>query len=242
MMTKASKATLPANCMRMRVMMRMGAYQCRLDWGAESVIKPARQRADGTRQRLLAEPDEREISGTERLWGAWAVESFFSALKRTMGSTLTHANQANCWPKPLSKCWPTPPPLGEHTSQLCFQQSNALSNHPLKSVLQRSRLAAFLSDKGLVDSSVNFFPFQKQKTPAIARGAFGVCRFISRADAGEFFVRLHVHDLELFRRALPVVRAEGQFAEVAFLHLDEMFLVLGAQPVQHDRVHDDAER
>src|ERR1019366_10116139 len=32
----------------------------------------------------------------------------------------------------------------------------------------------------------------------MARGAFRVCGFISRADAGEFFVGVHVHNLELF--------------------------------------------
>ena len=63
--------------------------QCRLDWGAESVIKPARQRADGTRSgcwrsRMSERYLERKGYGTR-----WAVESFFSGLKRTMGSTLT---------------------------------------------------------------------------------------------------------------------------------------------------------
>src|ERR1017187_6266823 len=74
----------------------------------------------------------------------------------------------------------------------------------------------------------------------MARGAFGVGRFISRADAGEFFVGVHVHNLELLG-VHAGVRPEGQLAEVAFLHLDEMFLVLGPQPVQHRGMHDDAE-
>jgi len=79
-----------------------------------------------------------------------------------------------------------------------------------------------------------------KKRPAIARGAFGVCRFISRADAGEFFVGVHVHNLELFG-VHAGVRPEGQLAEVAFLHLDEMLLVLRPQPVQHGGMHDDAQ-
>jgi hypothetical protein len=46
----------------------------------------------------------------------------------------------------------------------------------------------------------------------MARGAFGVGRFISRADAGEFFVGLHVHNLELFGMRAGI-RPEGQLAE-----------------------------
>jgi hypothetical protein len=59
------------------------------EWGVESVIKPAKQRADGTRSgfwrgRMSADYLERRNYGSR-----WAVESFFSGLKRTMGLTLT---------------------------------------------------------------------------------------------------------------------------------------------------------
>ena len=62
----------------------------------------------------------------------------------------------------------------------------------------------------------------------------------SGADAGEFFVVLDVDDLELFG-VHAGIGAEGQFAEVTFLHLDEMFLVLGAQAFEHGGMDDDAE-
>ena len=69
LMTKASQATLPAKLYADAGYDAEWVHdQCRLDWGAESVIKPARQRADGTREWILAEPDERKVSGTERLW------------------------------------------------------------------------------------------------------------------------------------------------------------------------------
>jgi hypothetical protein len=60
LMTKAGQATLPAKLYADAGYDAEWVHdQCRLDWGAESVIKPARQRAD-----------ERAISGTERLWHA----------------------------------------------------------------------------------------------------------------------------------------------------------------------------
>lgn len=63
--------------------------QCRLEWGVESVIKPAVHRADGKcngvwRSRMSEKYLKRKGYGRR-----WAVESFFSGLKRTMGSTLT---------------------------------------------------------------------------------------------------------------------------------------------------------
>ncbi len=50
-MTKASQATLPAKLYADAGYDAEWVHdQCRLDWGAESVIQPAKQRADGTRR------------------------------------------------------------------------------------------------------------------------------------------------------------------------------------------------
>ena len=63
--------------------------RCRRQWGVESLIKPARQRLDGTRNGVW-----RSLMSTEHLrergygW-RWAVESYFSGLKRTMGGALS---------------------------------------------------------------------------------------------------------------------------------------------------------
>jgi hypothetical protein len=90
LMAKASQATLPAKLYADAGYDAEWVHDpCRLDWGAESVIKPAKQRADGTRSGFwrsrMSEPYlKRKGYGTR-----WAVESFFSGLKRTMGSTLT---------------------------------------------------------------------------------------------------------------------------------------------------------
>ena len=63
--------------------------RCREDWGAESLIKPNGQRADGVRNgkwRALMSPEHLKA----RQYGRrWAAESFFSGLKRTMGAALT---------------------------------------------------------------------------------------------------------------------------------------------------------
>jgi hypothetical protein len=62
--------------------------QCRERWGVESVIPAVPRRADGTRGgrwRAQMTPEFLEQQGYTR---RWTVESFFSALKRTMGSTL----------------------------------------------------------------------------------------------------------------------------------------------------------
>src|SRR5580692_11458413 len=63
--------------------------QCREEWGPESVIKPAKHRADGRRNGLwrsgMTKPYLKKMEYGKR----WAVETFFSGLKRTMGSTLT---------------------------------------------------------------------------------------------------------------------------------------------------------
>jgi len=66
--------------------------QCREQWGVESVIKPVQRRTDGQRGgrwRSLMSPEYLQASGYGQ---RWAVESFFSGLKRTMGGAL----QARC--------------------------------------------------------------------------------------------------------------------------------------------------
>jgi hypothetical protein len=70
--------------------------RCREHWGVESLIVPNGQRADGRRNgRWRARMSVEHLR--QRGYGRrWAVESFFSALKRTMGSVLsarTHASQ-----------------------------------------------------------------------------------------------------------------------------------------------------
>ena len=62
--------------------------QCREQWGAESLIKPNGQRADGRRNgrwRAKMSPEHLKKRQFGRRWG---VESFFSGLKRTMGAAL----------------------------------------------------------------------------------------------------------------------------------------------------------
>jgi hypothetical protein len=62
--------------------------RCRDQWGVESIIKPLNHRADGTRGgrwRSGMSPKHLQERGYGR---RWAVESFFSGLKRTMGAAL----------------------------------------------------------------------------------------------------------------------------------------------------------
>lgn len=62
--------------------------RCREQWGVESVIQPIQRRADGQRGgkwRAQMSPEYLKAAGYNR---RWAVESYFSALKRTMGSAL----------------------------------------------------------------------------------------------------------------------------------------------------------
>jgi len=90
LITKASKATLPAKLYADAGYDAEWVHdQCRLDWGAESVIKPARQRADGTRGGFWRSQMSKKYLARKGYGSRWAVESFFSGLKRTMGSTLT---------------------------------------------------------------------------------------------------------------------------------------------------------
>lgn len=63
--------------------------RCREDWGVESLIVPNGQRADGQRngrwRALMSAEHMRQRGYSKR----WAVESFFSAFKRTMGAALS---------------------------------------------------------------------------------------------------------------------------------------------------------
>jgi len=67
--------------------------QCREQWGVQSVIQAVQRRADGKRGgKWRAKMSSRYLkkAGFGR---RWAVESFFSALKRTMGSALSARSQ-----------------------------------------------------------------------------------------------------------------------------------------------------
>lgn len=63
--------------------------QCRENWGVESLIVPNGQRKDGQRNgRWRAQMSAEHLR--ERGYGKrWAIESFFSALKRTVGGALS---------------------------------------------------------------------------------------------------------------------------------------------------------
>lgn len=63
--------------------------QCRLEWGVESVIKPAVHRADGQRNGVWRSRMSEKYLKRKGYGSRWAVETFFSGLKRTMGSMLT---------------------------------------------------------------------------------------------------------------------------------------------------------
>jgi len=63
--------------------------RCRQQWGVESVIQPVQRRADGQRGGQWRAQMSPEYLKAARYNRRWSVESFFSALKRTMGSTLS---------------------------------------------------------------------------------------------------------------------------------------------------------
>jgi hypothetical protein len=63
--------------------------QCRLDWGVESVIKPAVHRADGQCNGIWRSAMTERYLKRKSYGQRWAVETFFSGLKRTMGSMLS---------------------------------------------------------------------------------------------------------------------------------------------------------
>lgn len=62
--------------------------QCREQWGVESVINPVQRRADGRRGGQWRALMSREYLQTRGYGKRWAVESFFSGLKRTTGGAL----------------------------------------------------------------------------------------------------------------------------------------------------------
>jgi len=62
--------------------------QCREEWGPESVIKPAVHRADGKRNGIWRSGMSKNYLAKMQYGKRWAVETFFSGLKRTMGSML----------------------------------------------------------------------------------------------------------------------------------------------------------
>jgi len=63
--------------------------QCREQWGVESVIKPAVHRADGQLGGLWRSGMTEKYLKKKGYGKRWAVETFFSGLKRTMGATLS---------------------------------------------------------------------------------------------------------------------------------------------------------
>jgi hypothetical protein len=63
--------------------------QCREEWGAESVIKPAVHRVDGKRNGIWRSGMSKNYLAKMEYGKRWAVETFFSGLKRTTGSMLT---------------------------------------------------------------------------------------------------------------------------------------------------------
>jgi len=90
LIAKASQASLPAK------LYADAGYdaewihdQCRLDWGVERVIKPAVHRADGQRSGFWRSGMSEPYLKRKGYGSRWAVESFFSGLKRTTGSMLT---------------------------------------------------------------------------------------------------------------------------------------------------------
>jgi hypothetical protein len=67
--------------------------QCREEWGAESVIKPARHRADGRRNGIWRSGMSQNYLAKMEYGKRWAVETFFSGLKRTMAwHSIIHIN------------------------------------------------------------------------------------------------------------------------------------------------------
>jgi len=102
--------------------------------GVESVIKPARHRADGTRSgfwrsRMNGDYLERKDYGSR-----WAVESFFSGLKRHDGFDTDLAQaRSTAGRSRLQGLGLHPPPLGEaewaemfSTEHFCFRKSRAV--------------------------------------------------------------------------------------------------------------------
>ncbi len=92
---------VPLNCLPQRLYADAGYdadwihERCRSQWGIESVIKPARCRADGSlggehRSAMISEYLKKQGYGKR-----WHIESFFSGLKRIMGSALSSRTDDN---------------------------------------------------------------------------------------------------------------------------------------------------
>jgi hypothetical protein len=95
LMAKASEASLPAKLYADAGYDAEWVHdQCRLAWGVESVIKPARQRADGSRSGFWRSRMSQTYLQRRGYGARWAVETFFSGLKRTMGSMLNSRKPA----------------------------------------------------------------------------------------------------------------------------------------------------
>ena len=62
--------------------------RCREQWGVESVIQPLNHRPDGTRSGRWRSGMSKDHLRERGYGRRWAVESFFSGLKRTMGAAL----------------------------------------------------------------------------------------------------------------------------------------------------------
>jgi len=90
LIAKASKTSLPATLYADAGYDAEWVHdQCRLEWGVESVIKAAVHRADGQRGGFWRSGMSEKYLERKGYGHRWAVESFFSGLKRTMGSMLT---------------------------------------------------------------------------------------------------------------------------------------------------------
>lgn len=88
LIAKASKVATPAKLYADRGYDSESIHQLVRDWGAESVIRPNLRRSGAIRTgywRPQMTEQYLEKAGYKK---RWSVESFFSALKRTMGSTL----------------------------------------------------------------------------------------------------------------------------------------------------------
>ena len=66
--------------------------QCREEWGAGKRDQSGGASGRRQKERHLAQRHEQKLSGQDGVWQRWAVETFFSGLKRTMGSMLTSRN------------------------------------------------------------------------------------------------------------------------------------------------------
>ena len=122
LMAKASEATLPAKLYADAGYDAEWVHdQCRLDWGAESVIKPARQRADGTRSGFWRSRMSEQLSGTERLWLAVGGGILFQRLETDDGFDVDlPQTESTAGRSRLQSAGLHPPPLGEPMESQMF--------------------------------------------------------------------------------------------------------------------------